>query len=55
MKGKVKVKIHKVENVEVIKATITKGEGTEDSPVMMVERYWGKEGQYIGELDANHL
>lgn len=41
------------ENVEVIRVLVAEGEGTDSSPVKLVEQYWGKNGHYIGKVDPS--
>ncbi len=50
-----KDKIRRAEVVEVVRVLVVEGDGTEDSPVKLVEQYWGKNGRYIGKIDPSHL
>lgn len=50
-----KCKIKKAEVVEVVRVLAVEGDGTEDSPVKLVEQYWGGNGRYIGKIDPSYL
>lgn len=39
----------KVELIEVIHVVITKGKGTIDDPIHLVNQYWSKEGELLAE------
>ncbi|MEZ3435689.1 MAG: hypothetical protein K1W34_13935 [Lachnospiraceae bacterium] len=45
-------RIKRAEVIEVVRVLVREGEGTENSPVKLVEQYWGKNGQYIGKIDV---
>lgn len=47
-----KERIRRAEVVEVVKVIEVVGEGTDDSPIKLVEQYWGKNGRFIGKIDA---
>ena len=43
-------RVKRAEVVEVVRILVAEGKGTEDSPVELVEQYWGKDGVYIGTI-----
>ena len=43
-------RIKRVEVVEVVRVMVAEGEGTDSSPVELVEQYWGTDGRYIGKI-----
>lgn len=53
MKGDEKIK--RAEVVEVVRVLVAEGEGTDSSPVELVEQYWGKDGHYIGKIKSSQL
>ncbi len=46
-------KIKRAEVVEVVRVFVAEGEGTDSSPVELVEQYWGKDGHYIGKIKSS--
>lgn len=39
----------------VIETKITRGDGSEKSPVREVTQYWGLNGEFLAEMDSQHL
>ena len=48
-------RIERAEVVEVVRVMVVEGEGTDSSPVELVEQYWGTDGRYIGKIKSSQL